>query len=146
MKDTMQRTRTILAVALAAAAVGCTSGGEPQVTGRWQRVRQPTEWVEFRADGSFMGCSFMGTDTVRGTFRQAGDSVFTRSALTMGSGGDRRCRQTSYGERHVAPLLRISRVPAAYPPTLRRRMGNFKALSGESGLRNWAQQSEVRPR
>lgn len=75
----MHLARTLLAVALVAAAAGCAGGGEPQVAGLWQRVGQPSEWVEFRADGSFMGRSFMGTDTVRGTFRQAGDSVFTRS-------------------------------------------------------------------
>lgn len=68
--------KTAVAAVLAAAA-GC--GGGHAAEGRWERVGQPTEWVELRDDGTFLARSFMGTDTVRGTFQAAGDTVRLQS-------------------------------------------------------------------
>lgn len=44
------------------------------VVGRWQRIGQPSEWIEFHENGRFTGRSF--TDThVRGTYEQRGTRV-----------------------------------------------------------------------
>jgi len=62
-----------LAVA-AMAAAGC-GGGAGALAGRWERVEQPTEWVELRRDGTFLARSFMGADTVRGTYERENGKV-----------------------------------------------------------------------
>ncbi|HEX8904807.1 MAG TPA: hypothetical protein VF771_08205 [Longimicrobiaceae bacterium] len=57
----------------------------PSVAGRWQRVDQPSEWIEFGADGSWRSRSFTGTQ-VAGTYRQTGRKV-TMTVVPQGHGG-----------------------------------------------------------
>ena len=48
-----------------------------------------------------------------------------------------------YGSEHLPyTLSEIARRLGIEDGTLRMRIGNFKALAGDGGLQNWAQQSE----
>lgn len=74
----MRRMRGLGRTAGAAALTLAACGGGP-AEGRWERVGQPSEWVELRDDGTFLARSFMGTDTIRGTFTVSGDTVRVHS-------------------------------------------------------------------
>ncbi|HYH80171.1 MAG TPA: hypothetical protein VEX86_10245 [Longimicrobium sp.] len=69
---------TRLGAALAALllASACASGARG-VEGRWQRLDQPSEWIEFGADGSFRSRSFTGTE-VAGRYTQEGGTVLMK--------------------------------------------------------------------
>ena len=77
-------------VALAAMVIG--AGCDPEepaeatapVTGRWQRVDQPSEWFEFAPDGTFRSRSFTGND-VNGRYAQKGGTI-TLTVLPEGHG------------------------------------------------------------
>jgi hypothetical protein len=74
----MNRPRiTIVALCWMAA---CTSSPD-SVVGRWQRVDQPTEWMQFEEDGRFTARSFMDTMLVRGAYRQQGTEVVGTSTF-----------------------------------------------------------------
>ena len=62
-----------------AAALACGRGQPPELTGRWERVGQPREWVRFAADGTFTGRSYMDSSLVRGRYRRRGDTVVATS-------------------------------------------------------------------
>ncbi|HET7463640.1 MAG TPA: hypothetical protein VFJ82_20465 [Longimicrobium sp.] len=79
----MARWRTAALAALVALAAGCHRG-TPPVAGRWQRVDQPSEWIEFGGDGSFRSRSFTGTQ-VAGRYRQEGRKV-TMTVVPEGHG------------------------------------------------------------
>jgi hypothetical protein len=70
--------------ALLAALAGC-GPRVPTVAGRWQRVDQPSEWMQFRPDGSFRSHSFTGTEAA-GQYRQEGRTV-TVTLVPEGHGG-----------------------------------------------------------
>lgn len=55
------------------------------MVGRWQRLDQPSEWLEFGADSSFRSRSFTGTEAA-GRYRQHGDTIAVR-ILPEGHGG-----------------------------------------------------------
>lgn len=67
----------VLAVGILTAACPESS---PSVVGRWQRVGQPREWIQFTADGAFSGRSYMDTLLIRGRFEQR-DSVVTGTSV-----------------------------------------------------------------
>lgn len=67
------------ALALGTLLGACREGAEP-VTGRWQRVDQPREWVRFDQDRTFTGRGFADTVIVRGRYEQRGDTVIATSA------------------------------------------------------------------
>jgi hypothetical protein len=60
------------------ALAACNDRAE-SVVGRWQRIGQPSEWVQFAPDGTVMARSFMGPDTIRGTYTQDGTRVTVTS-------------------------------------------------------------------
>lgn len=64
-------------------ATACAHGAN-RVEGRWQRLDQPSEWIEFGADGSFRSRGFTGTE-VAGRYRQEGNTV-TMDVLPEGHG------------------------------------------------------------
>ena len=67
-------------IALALCCAGCAAPAE-SVVGRWQRVDQPAEWVEFGKDGRFTARSFMDTILVRGAYQQQGTTVVGTSTF-----------------------------------------------------------------
>lgn len=81
----MTRSITRRGAALAALLLATACGhGAASVQGRWQRLDQPSEWIEFGADGSFRSRSFTGTE-VAGRYRQEGKTV-TMDVLPEGNG------------------------------------------------------------
>ncbi len=75
----MRRVRVwTAALALGTLLGGCRDGAEP-VTGRWQRVDQPREWVRFDEDRTFTGRGFADTVVVRGRYEQRGDTLVATS-------------------------------------------------------------------
>lgn len=80
------RYRLPLLVGLVALVTACHTS-EPSVVGRWERVGQPKEWLEFRKDGTAIGMSyareyFDERDTVRATFVEEGSKVTVTANYT----------------------------------------------------------------
>jgi hypothetical protein len=82
----MTRWRTAAAAALLAVSAACQRPAAPaaSVAGRWQRVDQPSEWIDFAGDGSFRSRSFTGTEAA-GRYRQEGATV-VMDVLPQGHG------------------------------------------------------------
>src|SRR5687767_4142599 len=73
----MTRLRLFLATLLLGLPAVACDGRADSVIGRWERIHQPREWVQFESDGTFMGRSYFRSDTslIRGTHRQDGSTV-----------------------------------------------------------------------
>ena len=66
----------LFALLLGSPIVAC-DGGTDSVVGRWERTRQPREWIEFDSNGTFMGRPYLSSDSslIRGTYTQEGATV-----------------------------------------------------------------------
>ena len=71
----MARLRILLATLLLSLPAVACDGRADSVVGRWERIHQPREWIEFDSNGTFMGRSFFDTSLVRGTYSQDGSTV-----------------------------------------------------------------------
>lgn len=66
----------LFALLLGLPVVAC-DGGTDSVVGRWERTRQPREWIEFDSNGTFTGRPYLRSDSslIRGTYTQEGTTV-----------------------------------------------------------------------
>jgi hypothetical protein len=71
--------RRLLILSIPLLTLGACTERADSVVGRWERIGQPREWVQFAPDGTVMARSFMGPDTIRGTYTQDGTTVVVTS-------------------------------------------------------------------